>query len=49
MVEEDFMQIIIAPNRHTHRLGGVDVPVADVLVQMHAGQYILHAAEGRLS
>ncbi len=43
------MQIIIAPDRHTHRLGGVDVPEADVLVQMHAGQHILHAAGGRLT
>ena len=42
------MELIIAPHRHTYRLGGVDVPAAAVLEEMHAGQYILRAVGGQL-
>ena len=43
------MQIIVKPKLHTNQLGGVDVPSAKVLKQMHDSQYILHAAGGKLS
>ena len=43
------MEIIIAPNRPTDRLGGVDVPSEEVLEGMHAGECILHAAGGQLT
>ena len=43
------MQIVIEPKRRTNRLGGVDVPSAEVLKQMHDSQYILHAADGKLT
>ena len=43
------MQIIVEPKLPTSRLGGVDVPSAEVLKQMHDSQYILHAAGGKLS
>jgi len=43
------MQIIVKPKLHTSRLGGVDVPSAEVLKQMHNSQYILHAADGKLT
>ena len=43
------MQIIIEPKLPTSRLGGVDVPSAKVLKQMHDSQYILHAAGRKLS
>ena len=42
------MELIIAPHRHTYRLGGVDIPAAAVLEEMHAGQYILRAVGGQL-
>lgn len=43
------MQIIVKPELHTNRLGGVDIPSAEVLKQMHDSQYILHAAGGKLT
>ena len=43
------MQVIVKPKLHTNRLGGVDVPSAEVLKQMHDSQYILHAAGGKLT
>ena len=43
------MQIIVEPKLRTSHLGGVDVPSVDVLKQMHNGQYILHAAGGKLT
>ena len=43
------MQIIVKPKLHTSRLGAVDVPSAEVLKQMHDSQYILHAADGKLT
>ena len=43
------MQIIVKPELHTNRLGGVDIPSVEVLKQMHDSQYILHAAGGKLT
>ena len=43
------MQIIVKPKLHTSRLGRVDVPSAEVLKRMHDSQYILHAADGKLT
>ena len=43
------MQVIVKPKLQTSRLGGVDVPSAEVLKQMHDSQYILHAAGGKLT
>ena len=43
------MGIIVSPNVRTDRLGGVDIPTSDTLEQMHASQYILHAAAGHLT
>ena len=43
------MQIIVEPKLHTSHLGGVDVPSAEVLKQMHDSPYILHAAGGKLT
>ena len=43
------MQVIVKPKLHTSRLGGVDIPSAEVLKQMHDSQYILHAADGKLA
>ncbi len=43
------MPVIVEPKLHTNRLGGVDVPSAEVLKQMHDSQYILHAAGGKLT
>ena len=43
------MQVIVKPKLRTSRLGGVDVPSAEVLKQMHDSQYILHAAGGKLT
>ena len=43
------MQIIVEPKLRTCRLGGVDVPPAEVLKQMHDSQYILYAAGGKLT
>jgi hypothetical protein len=40
------MKVITDPNVKTDRLGGVDVPVAEVLKQMHQGQYITPYARG---
>lgn len=39
----------IPPTVQTDRLGGVDVPTAEVLKKMHAGQYILHGHDGKLT
>ena len=41
------MPIMVKPSLKTARLGGVDVPSADVLKKMHDSSYILHA-RGRL-
>ena len=38
------MELIIAPDRRTDRLGGTDIPDIDALQKMHATQYILHPA-----
>ena len=43
------MPLMVEPNLKTARLGGVDVPSADVLKKMHHSSYILHACDGRLS
>ena len=43
------IEIIVEPKLRTSRLGGVDVPSAEVLKQMHDNQYILHAAGGKLT
>ena len=43
------IQVTIEPKLRTSRLGGVDVPSAEVLKQMHDSQYILHAAGGKLT
>ena len=43
------MQVIVEPKLCTNRLGGVDVPSAEVLKRMHDSQYILHAAGGNLT
>ena len=43
------MKVITEPNVKTDRLGGVDVPSAEVLKKMHGGQYILRAARGKLT
>ena len=43
------MKVICDPNVQTDRLGGVDVPSADVLMKMHMNQYILRAADGKLT
>ena len=43
------MQIIVKPELHTNRLGGVDIPSAEALKTMHDSQYILHAAGGKLT
>ena len=32
------MEVIVKPNLRTNRLGGVDVPSAEVLKQMHDSQ-----------
>ena len=42
------MELITAPDRRTDRLGGTGIPDIDALQKMHASQYILHAAGGRL-
>ncbi len=43
------MSIIAEPDVKTDRLGGVDVPSAEVLKKMHESQYILHARGGKSS
>ena len=43
------MKLITKPTVATDRLGGVDVPSAEVLKEMHEGKYILHAAQGKLT
>ena len=43
------MKLITETSVQTARLGGVDVPPADVLVKMHKNQYILRAAGGKLT
>ena len=43
------VQIIVKPGLRTNRLGGVDIPSAEVLKKMHDSQYILHAAAGKLT
>ncbi|MEE3371209.1 MAG: hypothetical protein VX346_17885 [Planctomycetota bacterium] len=48
-VSDEASRLIVAPNVETARMGGVDVPVAGVLREMHRSPYILHAAGGTLS
>ncbi len=48
-MQEGPMKVIIEPKLRTDRLGGVDVPSAETLKQMHDSQYILHAAGGKLT
>jgi hypothetical protein len=48
-MERDLMKLIIAPGRRTDRLGGTGIPDIDTLQEMHASQYILHAAGGQLT
>ena len=48
-MKSDLMKLIIAPGRRTDRLGGTGIPDIDTLQQMHASQYILHAAGGQLT
>jgi hypothetical protein len=43
------MPLIAEPSLKTARLGGVDVPSANVLKTMHDSSYILHACDGKLS
>ena len=43
------MNVITEPNVMTDRMGGVDVPAAEVLKEMHGGQYVLRAAGGKLT
>ena len=43
------MKVIDEPLLQTANLGGVPVPSADVLKDMHRSQYILHARGGRLT
>ena len=43
------MKIITESNVQTDRLGQVDVPLVEVLKEMHESQCILRAAEGTLS
>ena len=43
------MEVIVKPKLQTNRLGGVDVPSAAVLKEMHHSQYILHAVDGKLT
>lgn len=46
---DDVSKLIVEPNVETHRMGGVDVPSADILRKMHAGQYVLRTANGKLT
>ena len=43
------MPLMAEPRLKTARLGGVDVPSANVLKRMHNSFYILHAHAGRLN
>ena len=43
------MKVIVPPKLRTDRLGGVDVPSAEVLKRMHDSQYVLRAAGGKLT
>jgi len=43
------LKVITTPNVPTHRLGGVDVPNAEMLKQLHTRQYILRASGGKLT
>ena len=45
----DVSKLVVEPNVETRRMGGVDAPSADVLRKMHASQYVLRAANGRLT
>ena len=49
VVSQEVSQLIVAPNVETARMGGVDVPGAAALREMHRSPYILHAANGVLS
>ncbi|MBP86337.1 MAG: hypothetical protein CMJ64_06440 [Planctomycetaceae bacterium] len=46
---EEVSKLIVEPNVETDRMGDVDVPGGDVLAKMHASQYILRAADGKLT
>jgi hypothetical protein len=41
--------VFAEPSLKTGRLGGVDVPSAERLAEMHEGDYILHARDGALT
>lgn len=43
------MSLMAEPSLKTARLGGVEVPSADVLKTMHHSSYIFHARSGKLS
>ena len=43
------MPMLTEPGLKTDRLGGMDVPSAEVLEQMHRNQYVLRARQGELS
>ena len=45
----DVSTLVVEPNVETRRMGGVDAPDANVLRKMHAGQYVLRAANGKLT
>ena len=46
---EEVSKLIVKPNVETDRMGGVDVPSAEVLRRMHASQYVLRAAGGKIT
>ena len=42
-------KLTVAPNVETKRMGGVDIPSPLELQKMHASQYVLRAAQGKLT
>ena len=46
---EEASKVIVNPNVETQRMGGVDPPGADALKKMHASQYALRAANGKVT
>lgn len=45
----EFMDLILKPNLETAHIGGVQMPSAEALKNMHGGQYILRAGQKRLT
>ena len=43
----EFMDLILKPNLETAHIGGVQMPSAEALKNMHGGQYILRAGQKR--